>query len=190
MNVYMDLEFTGLRQDTTIISIGLTEEFHGRTFYAEFTDYDRNQVDNWIQQNVIENCRWLPPGENMRPFIYTNGMKTECCGPTSFVAAHLREWITSLGGPIHMVSDVCHYDMVLFCSLFGGAMNLPGMIAPVCYDINQDIARCYNVSGTEAFDMNREQILGLSSESKHNSLHDAIVIKNIYEKLNPGRKAC
>jgi hypothetical protein len=185
----MDLEFTGLRQDTTIISIALIEEYNGKTFYAECTDYDRSQVDTWIQENVIDNCKWLPPGENMKPFFFTNGQKTECCGPTSFVAMHLREWVMSLGGPIHMVSDVCHYDMVLFCSLFGGAMKLPGTIAPVCYDINQDIARYYNTNGVAAFNMNREEILGIKTETKHNSMWDAQVVKQIYEMMNPRRIA-
>ena len=50
----MDMEFTGLHQHTTLISIGLESDC-GKSFYAEFTDYDESQVDEWIQENVIEN---------------------------------------------------------------------------------------------------------------------------------------
>lgn len=52
--VFLDTEFTGLHKNTTLISIGLVSEC-GKTFYAEFTDYDRSQVDEWIQTNVINN---------------------------------------------------------------------------------------------------------------------------------------
>ena len=42
--IFFDTEFTGLHQNTTLISIGLIAET-GQTFYAELTDYDRCQVD-------------------------------------------------------------------------------------------------------------------------------------------------
>ena len=54
MKVFFDTEFTGLRKDTTIISIGLVSDNY-KKFYAEFTDYDKDQVDDWIKDNVINN---------------------------------------------------------------------------------------------------------------------------------------
>jgi len=54
MKIFFDTEFTGLHQNTTLISIGLISS-DGRTFYAEFNDYDENQVDDWIKDNVIAN---------------------------------------------------------------------------------------------------------------------------------------
>lgn len=53
--IYYDSEFTGLHKDTTLISIGLISECGTKTFYAEFLDYDKSQVDDWIQNNVIDN---------------------------------------------------------------------------------------------------------------------------------------
>ena len=53
----MDSEFTGLHQNTTLISIGLVSEC-GKTFYAEFNDYDFNQVDDWLKENVINNLQY------------------------------------------------------------------------------------------------------------------------------------
>jgi hypothetical protein len=38
--LFLDTEFTGLHQNTTLISIGLIADT-GDTFYAELTDYDR-----------------------------------------------------------------------------------------------------------------------------------------------------
>ena len=43
MKVWFDTEFTGLHKNTTLISIGLVTE-NGKTFYAEFTDYDESQT--------------------------------------------------------------------------------------------------------------------------------------------------
>ena len=43
--IFFDMEFTGLHQKTTLISIGLIAE-DGRTFYAEFNDYDKSQLDD------------------------------------------------------------------------------------------------------------------------------------------------
>ena len=54
MNIYFDTEFTGLHKDTTLISIGLISE-DNKTFYAEFTDYDESQCDDWMKTNVIYN---------------------------------------------------------------------------------------------------------------------------------------
>ncbi len=53
MKIFFDTEFTGLHQNTTLISIGCVAE-DDRQFYAEFTDYDRSQVDDWIKLNVID----------------------------------------------------------------------------------------------------------------------------------------
>ena len=84
-----------------------------------------------------------------------------------------------------MVSDVCHYDMVLFIDLFGTAFDLPRCINPACHDINQDIARYYEFSEKEAFDFSREELLQNNAITikgdKHNSMYDAKVIKKIYE---------
>lgn len=52
MRLFFDAEFTGLRKDTTLISLGIVSE-DGKKFYAEFTDYNRSQCDDWILENVI-----------------------------------------------------------------------------------------------------------------------------------------
>jgi hypothetical protein len=53
-NLYFDAEFTGLHRNTTLISIGVYSDL-GSVFYAEFNDYDKSQVTDWIQDNVIHN---------------------------------------------------------------------------------------------------------------------------------------
>ena len=50
--IFLDAEFTGLHKLTTLISIALVAE-NGKAFYAEFTDYDEMQVDEFVQTQIL-----------------------------------------------------------------------------------------------------------------------------------------
>lgn len=183
MKVFFDTEFTGLRKDTTLISIGMISE-NGETFYAELNDYNEKQCDDWIKKNVLENLltRYLRHIDE-KPFV-----KNVHTGDKHSVAKALYMWLKQFD-EVQFVSDVCHYDMVLLIDLFGSAFDLPKNVSPVCYDINQDIAKHYGISDREAFDKSREEIVSELCKSeidgvKHNALYDAMVIKSIYEELN------
>lgn len=177
MKVFFDTEFTGLHKNTTLISIGLVDE-DGRTFYAEFLGYDSNQVDDWIQENVIAHL-------NLGNYEHYGFFKdnTTVCGNKEFIKKHLENWLSKYD-EVELISDCCHYDMVLFIDIFGGAFDIPKQVNPACHDINQDIAKYCHISEREAFDYSREKILKFSNINingdKHNSLYDAKVIKEIY----------
>lgn len=194
MLLFFDTEFTGLHKDTTLISLGIISE-SGKCFYAKLTDYDITQVDDWISENVINKLE-------LSEEITTLYDVYEVEGTTEEVREALLYWIGSLDDThFDLVSDVCHYDMVLFVNLFGTAFDLPEFISPCCYDINQDIYYM-SLSMNDAFDTNREKLLytltnnaedelyysskvclDLDESSKHNSLYDAIIIKSLYEAL-------
>jgi hypothetical protein len=105
------------------------------------------------------------------------------------IAKVLGNWFAQFDS-VELVSDVCHYDMVLLIDLFGGAFQLPKNVCPACYDINQDIAKKYDLTLKEAFDKSREEILynaykdNTIKGDKHNSLYDAKVIRELYQILN------
>jgi hypothetical protein len=42
LKVFLGTEFTGLYQNTSLVSIGLVTE-DGKTFYAEFDDYPKHK---------------------------------------------------------------------------------------------------------------------------------------------------
>jgi len=195
MNIYFDTEFTGLQKDTTLISIGLIAE-DGSTFYAEFTDYNKSQCDDWIRENVINNLLLTDREDDCYILMqkYKGLMKYPCSLEVkhnkTIIKRELLGWLEQFD-EIQLVSDVCHYDMVLFIDIFGSAWDLPKNIAPCCVDINQMIAEYLNTSNKEAFDLNREHFLlyleegsELPNGNKHNSLFDAKVIKGIYERIN------
>lgn len=186
MKIFFDSEFTGLQQDTSLISIGLVAD-NGDKFYAEFTDYNKDQVDDWIKENVIDNLL----GEDGRPdWLYPDWF---FCGYKDFIKGKLNEWINRFD-TVEFVSDVAHYDFVLLIDLlYGHGLNAPyERVCMACHDINQDIARYYDVPAIKAFDMSRESILeeaGITIEgSKHNAFYDAEVIKAIYNFINKGER--
>lgn len=158
----MDTEFTGLCQNTTLISIGMVTE-KGQTFYAECNDYDPYQVDDWIRKNVIDNL-WYP-----------NGL------PERQVRSLLEEWLSNLG-PVEIWSDCLSYDWVLFNQLWGHAFNIPKNV----YYIPFDLATVFKLKGIDP-DINREEFAGVKDDDplrrKHNALWDAQVIRMCYEKL-------
>lgn len=173
--IFFDTEFSGLHQNTTLISIGLVAE-DGRTFYGEFTDYDMAQVDDWIYDNVI---RRLELGGfeidiDYKPY----SAKVEIRAEKRVVENALSHWLECFEGEtLEMWSDCLAYDWVLFCDLFGGALNIPDCV----YYIPFDLATLFKVKGVDP-DINREEYAGLSGGQKHNALHDARVIKACYEK--------
>lgn len=180
--IFFDSEFTGLHKNTSLISIGLIADT-GQKFYAEITDYDKSQVNDWLQANVIDNL-WIKDGRfswDYPDYYY--------CGDFKNIREKLKKWLEQFES-IEWVSDVCHYDFVLLIDLvYGHALNMPyGKHNAACHDINQDIARYYDISEIEAFDKSREEILeehGVSIEgNKHNALYDAEVIKCLYEIVN------
>lgn len=188
MNLFFDCEFTGLRKDTTLISIGIISE-SGKKFYAECSDYDSGQCDDWIKENVINHLRLhglnASPNDRERiqqlkskgyevspcpsiPTAYSPieyGVKheteegtTEVYGDCVWASIQLENWLSQFD-EIQFVSDVCHYDFVLLIDIFGSAFDLPKNVSAVCHDINQDIAKHYGISEREAFDKSRESIV-------------------------------
>lgn len=203
MKIFFDTEFTGLHKDTTLISIGLIDKY-GRTFYGEFSDYDESKCDNWIRENVIKHLKWSKEGP-VEDFVNIYDNAWEAFGSKEYIKIVLTEWLSKYNN-VELVSDCCHYDMVLFIDIFGDAWSIPDVVNPACHDINQDIAKYFDISEREAFDLSREKIIekvnidnqdtanhfNISKSQKiiniegdkHNALYDAKVIKEIYEIVN------
>ena len=172
MKVFFDTEFTGLHKDTTLISIGLVSE-SGQTFYAELTDYDESQIDDWLQENVINNLVMKQRNEHYDHII---DEETWIKGNKSKVASHLVKWL-SQWERVEIWSDCLAYDWVLFNDLFGHAFNIPKNV----YYIPFDICTLFALRNIDP-DISREEFSGIEG-NKHNALHDAQVIKACYWKL-------
>lgn len=171
MRVFFDTEFTGLRQDTTLISIGCVSE-DGRRFYAELDDFDLGQVNDWIKANVTDHL-WIQNPETAVPNAVTYIVDN-----APGVATALREWLAQWP-QVEMWSDVLAYDWVLFCQLFGGSFGLPTNV----YYIPFDLATVFRMNGVDP-DISRETYSGMiEGIQKHNALWDAQVIKACFHKI-------
>lgn len=170
MRVFFDFEYTGLHQGTTPISLGIVSQ-SGEQFYAEFTDFDGKQVDEWITDNVIPSLWW---GNDVPPHV------TYVLGTRLDVKEALENWLYQFD-QIEMWGDCLAYDWVLFCDLFGTAFGIPKEV----YYIPFDIATLFKAMEVDP-DVNREEFAGIifnGNASKHNALHDANVIKACFARL-------
>ena len=159
MKIFFDTEFTGLHQNTTLISIGIVDE-NERTFYAELSDYDKTQCDSWINDNVVNNLT----GKNVVSKIK--------------LKERLIEWLSKYDD-VEVWSDCLSYDWVLFNQIFGHAFDIPKHV----YYIPFDICTLFKIKWIDP-DINREEFCGLiENTEKHNALWDAKVIKACYDKL-------
>ena len=80
-----------------------------------------------------------------------------------------------------MWGDCLAYDWVLFCQIYGHSFNIPYYINYIPYDI----CTVFRLAGVDP-DINREEYVGCKDKcNKHNSLHDAQIIKACYDKLIP-----
>ena len=143
--IFFDTEFTGLHQNTTLISIGLVSDCE-KTFYAELNDYDKSQVDEWLQNNVIDKLIMSDPptGEdeyykaaraNDNPIgndLY-NSYSVQLRGNIKTIKKELERWLTQFD-QVEIWSDCLAYDWVLFNQIFGHAFNIPKNVYTVFSD--------------------------------------------------------
>ena len=116
--VFYDLEYTSKHQFTLPISIGMVSSNGSNEFYAEFTDYDYSQVDQWLQTNVID---LLTLKDKQDGFLEKTPAKTLVKGNIEHVlcsSGGLNDWISQWDRPIIMASFSNSYDWVLFREMF------------------------------------------------------------------------
>ena len=198
MKIFFDTEFTGLHQNTSLISIGFVAE-NGVEFYAEVSDYDKTQVDEWLKENVVKNLYvkdWII--EETKDFTVINKkpskefLETKPKGkifwkcenfygeiPFEELKRHLEAWFRQFE-TVEIWSDCLAYDWVLFNQIFGHAFNIPKNV----YYIPFDICTLMKIKGIDT-DISREEFIENSVEGKkHNALYDAKVIRELYQILN------
>lgn len=208
MLVFIDTEFTDLKSNAQLISLGAITEYCDK-FYAEIADYDKSLCSTFVKDTVIPNLLlgekpYLGPDDSRltskndivvkRPLLSVG---------KTFVTWLLKSKDMCADTSITFVSDVCHYDGVLIMDLIQKATNdqVPSTINPMFIDISTLFALYANQENVifsennknykdifqYAFDVNREEFSEIPQDEinglKHNSLWDAYVIKECYDKL-------
>ncbi len=178
--IFFDSEFTGLHQSTTLISIAFVADT-GEEFYAEFNDYNKTQLNSWLEANILNNL--ILNNENLSRELKRMRIK----GNKFEIKAAFEIWIDQFRKPetknpyIQMWGDVPQYDWVLFCELFGGAMNIPDSI----HFMPMDIATMLCMKNVD-ITLDREKLVDKSKRElkKHNALYDARLIKEVCNKYH------
>lgn len=191
--LFIDFEYTGLHQATTPISLGIISEC-GKTFYAEFTDYDRTQLNDWLDENIIPNT-WVAinnPITSMGEVIGDSRWADKhVFGSSDYIKPFLEEWLSQFE-KIVIWSDCLAYDWVLFNQIWGHAFSIPENI----YYIAMDICTVFEMQGIDP-DVSREEYCEIENFTeektkglyndfksvKHNALWDAFIIRECYKKL-------
>jgi hypothetical protein len=175
--LFFDLEFTGLHQKTTPISLGIvSEEYPHKSFYAEFTDYDESQVNEFVRQHVLPQL-YLEKGLEIVGQQEMNHVRVK--GSANDIAFQLVNWITTFDG-VEFWGDVPCYDWVLLCEL----LNKGGFPSRVFY-IPFDIATLMSAKGIDP-DINRALFIYgdlNTSIGLHNALVDAEIALRCFQKL-------
>jgi hypothetical protein len=176
--IFLDTEFTGLHQKTTLISMALVAQT-GEEFYAEFTDYDTAQVDAWLTNQVLAKC-WLTQATAFAK--QPNGVYI--VGTSSHIKTALQQWLQQFAG-IEIWADVLAYDWVLFCELFGGAFGIPENIFYAPFDLATLLKLKGYINPVSKYneDVLRYAMVGANREEQHNALADARVELACYKKL-------
>lgn len=175
--IFLDTEFTGLTQDTTLISLALVSD-DGREFYAEFTDYDKTQVNDWVSNNVISLLELKEDG------VWLHASTLRAKGDKIVIKTELSKWFAQFEA-VEIWADVLAYDWVLFCELFGGAFGIPENIFYAPFDL----ATAFRLKGVIEpqgkfdGDISRFEFAGIGSERQHHALEDARAEKICWEKL-------
>ncbi|MGH8500265.1 MAG: 3'-5' exoribonuclease domain-containing protein [Burkholderiales bacterium] len=176
--IFLDCEFTGLHRNTTLISLALLAE-SAEEFYAEFTDYDKSQLNDWLVENVFAHLSLDGTESEREPG------RLHIKGDTHRIKSALEAWFAQFGtqkGAIQIWGDCLPWDWVLFCELFGGAFGIP----PSIHYMPMDLATLFYLktgnpdTGRVGFAGDQLKDLGLEP---HNALYDVHLIKACYGKL-------
>ena len=181
--LFFDTEFTGLHKDTSLISIGIVSEY-GDKFYAEFSDYKKEQADSWIKENIISNLKYNSSDRFLSISCLDKKYIYYVKGSVDEIKHQLINWILNIYRnhdfkKLEFWSDCLSWDWVLFVDIFGSSFDLPFYIYPYPMDI-VTMFRERNIDP----DVNREYFVYKEDKNgKHNALFDAEVIRDCYYLL-------
>ena len=177
MRIFLDTEYTGLHQQSTLISLALYFD-EQNYLYAEFNDFEISQINSWLKDNVMDQLEHS--GVNEALHVAGNTWKLK--GSRVFVKEKIEQWIAQYP-QIEIWADCYAWDWVLFCELWGGSLNLPKNI----FFMPMDLATLFKLKGlnpdTSRFQFVKEKLLEFSEAKQHHALWDAKVEKWCYENL-------
>ncbi|MDE1712701.1 3'-5' exoribonuclease (plasmid) [Chromobacterium amazonense] len=155
MLVFLDTEFTDFIQ-IDLISIGLVAE-DGREFYAERNDYRREDCSSFVVAEVLPLLNRVP------------GAKCS----SAHLGFRLREWFSSLEGPITLVFDYPSDWELLVDTLRGD------LLAELPENLSETLLIGHDIVSDKKFQEAYESSFG-RDWPRHHALADARALRNGY----------
>ncbi len=121
MKFWFDTEFceAGPHKPIDLISIGMVAQ-DGRTLYCISSEFDENNVNDWVKANVITQLGT----DKRKPLAEIAILIMDFCDPEKY-------------GKPEFYGYYADYDWVVFCQIFGTMMDLPKGFPMYCRDIKQ-----------------------------------------------------
>lgn len=175
-----------------LISIGIIAE-DGREYYAVSNEYNSNDADDWVKQNVLFkiHSEYIP--RDIRVGLHTNRLvkwKVPNAKSNKQIAEEVFNFCTNdtltiekakqynvTYDNIEFYGYYADYDWVLFCSLFGRMIDLPKGFPMYCKDLKQDFD---DLQLLEKYNL-KEQPNYPKQSNEHNALDDAKWNKQLFD---------
>lgn len=161
MKVFYDFEFEENGITIVPITLGMVAE-SGQFLYLQNYNYNINQANDWLQENVINNL-----ASNASPDV---SIYPDIVEESAFARKILRFVKSLKADKIELVADYASYDHVALAQRFGRMIDMPNALPWLPYDIKQ-----------------WEDDLGVTPPEQvttpHNALNDALYVKDRYEWL-------
>lgn len=171
--VFIDTEFTGERQYASLVSIAITT-LEGDELYLTFHDFNRGQVNTWLEQNVL----------NLIDDTESVGRPEGAERVYDFLASY------SQGDKLYFVSAGLSLDMLLLYDLYGeiiglevGQCRFQDLPDYLQNNHGVDLNTLFRCAGYDPEATVRSEFAGGSSENRHNALADVRVVRECFLKL-------
>lgn len=96
IKLFVDFEFTSLSPDAQIISLGVISDC-GKSFYAEFTDFDISRCDDWVRNNVVSKLQNIDSTTAILNGEIILGSKDSHKLVRESITCHLHDKFTNIG---------------------------------------------------------------------------------------------
>ncbi|MCK4809393.1 MAG: 3'-5' exoribonuclease [Candidatus Omnitrophica bacterium] len=171
--VFIDTEFTGIHMGTTVVSLGMVT-LEGKSLYLTLNDYDREQVTDWLKNNVINLIDESKSVTRKEAFVrikefldnYSQGKRVSLISAGKLIDIVLlyEFWHNEHPGRKYFSMD-CLPDYLNHASHF-------------------DLSTFFYMAGVDP-NLEREKFLGKVKLSgrRHNSLYDVKIVRECFLKL-------
>lgn len=148
MNVYYDIRTVYPGSSPIVLSMVAD---NGEYFYAEFSDFDKDGVNEWMMKNILTKLAFHEPkkGEAEHYVRYNhrfngeNAYSLEMRGGWYTVRENLIKWLEQfLSETVQFVGDNVYFSAFAFHHFMDDGMELPEWCNYGVFDVNQMMACC------------------------------------------------